>query len=281
MTCQSNALNASIDLANIVSQGAPALGVGGEFGGGAVVKPAPAPAAAPPRQALFLTEAGDTASISVDDIHQGQIGDCFLLSSMGELAMSRPADISGMIRANANGTDTVTLYTDRNGQAPTAFTAAFKPVAITVSDVFAANGVNNGAAQDVAGGCKEIWAQVLEKAVATLDGGYAAISNGGSPVAAMEELTGHAATFASASGVTLAELQGWTRASDLVTFDTASADASLNLVADHAYMFEGLTTSKGATVAQFGNPWGFDQPALVPMSQLGRAFAEVDVGRIA
>ena len=54
--------------------------------------------------------------------------------------------------------------------------------------------VNNGASQDVLNGRKEIWPQVLEKAVATLDGGYGAIANGGNPMIALQELTGRAAS---------------------------------------------------------------------------------------
>ena len=33
--------------------------------------------------ALYLQEPGDTSLISVHDINQGQIGDCYLLSSIG------------------------------------------------------------------------------------------------------------------------------------------------------------------------------------------------------
>ena len=57
-------------------------------------------------------------------------------------------------------------------------------------------------------GQKEIWVQVLEKAVATLGGGYNSIANGGNPMIAMEELTGQAATYMSPSALTVQELQG-------------------------------------------------------------------------
>ena len=37
------------------------------------------------------------------------------ISSIGELALNHPAAITNMIHVNANGTETVTLYTAANG----------------------------------------------------------------------------------------------------------------------------------------------------------------------
>ncbi|HTB42142.1 MAG TPA: C2 family cysteine protease, partial [Acetobacteraceae bacterium] len=158
---------------------------------------------------LYLQEAGETSLISVYDINQGQIGDCFLLSSIGEIALWHPSGITNMIQANANGTETVTLYLAANGSLPTYGTTAFESVQITVNNTFPGNSVNNGATQDVLNGEKEIWVQVLEKAVATLGGGYNSIANGGNPMIAMEELTGQAATDMSPSAVTVQDLQSY------------------------------------------------------------------------
>ena len=237
--------------------------------------------AAPPLvQTLYLREAGDTAEISVNDLHQGQIGDCFLISAIGELALTHPDAIKNMIRANADGTETVTLYTDQYGRVPVYNSSAFKPVAVTVNNIFPSYSVNNGATQDVAAGKKEIWAQVLEKAVATLDGGYNLIASGGNPVIAMEELTGHAAKWMAPASVTLAALQGFIAAGDMITFDTPSrSNLPYNLVGNHAYMFEKLTTVNGTPMVQLGNPWGFNQPALIPFAQVAKTFVEIDVGR--
>jgi len=159
---------------------------------------------------------------------------------------------------------------------------AFKPVAETISNVFPNYSVNNAANQDVVNGQKEIWPQVLEKAVATLDGGYAAIMNGGSPVIAMEELIAHAATYMSAASLTLAALQSFVAAGDMIVMDTLPRGALPNgLFNNHAYMFEGLTGSGASATVHLGNPWGFDQPAPMLLSQLSRGFAEVDIGRLA
>lgn len=245
--------------------------------------PVPAPhAAAPPTMALYLQEAGDTAPISVNDLHQGQLGDCFLIAPIGEIALHNPNAISGMIHANGNGTDTVRLYLAANGRLPGYGTTAFRAVNVTVSEQFAGYTVNNGATQDVVGNQKEIWPQVLEKAVATLDGGYGAIANGGYPVSAMEELTGHAATSMMGYNLTLSALQGFMAAGDLITMDTpARSGLPDNLVGGHSYMFEKLTTTGGKAMVQLGNPWGFDQPAAIPFTQLAAGIAQVDIGRLA
>jgi hypothetical protein len=233
-------------------------------------------------QTLYLTEPGDTSAINIDDIHQGQLGDCFLLSSFGEIALLQPTFISKMIHANANGTETVALYEVGNGRLSGWNTTAFKSVSETVTNVFPTDAVNNGAGQDVVGNQKEIWPQVLEKAVATLDGGYSAIANGGSPVIAMEELTGHAASYMSPASLTLAALQAFIKAGDLIVMDTLPNGALPDsLVNNHAYMFESVSGSGASATVHLGNPWGFDQPAPILLSQLSRGVAEVDIGHFA
>jgi hypothetical protein len=238
-------------------------------------------ASAPLLDTLYLQEPGDAAAISVNDINQGQIGDCFLLASIGELALFHPAAITGMIHPNANDTETVTLYTASNGQLPTFNTNSFAPTDVAVTNSFPDYSVNNGADQDVVGDQKEIWPQVLEKAVATLDGGYGAIMNGGNPVVAMEELTGQPATYMSPAALTLTDLNSFVTAGDLLALDTPSQPGlPFNLVSDHAYMLESVTTQGGAAVLQLGNPWGFDQPTAIPLSQLSRGVTEVDIGHV-
>jgi Calpain family cysteine protease len=232
-------------------------------------------------QALYLTEVKGAAAINVSDINQGQMGDCFLLSSIGEIALLQPSFISNMIHVSGNGTETVTLYEASDGMLPAWNTSSFKPVSETVTNVFPTNSVNSGASQDVVGGEKEIWPQVLEKAVATLDGGYSAIADGGSPLVAMEELTGRAVSYATPTNLTLASLLSDVKANDLIVMDTKSTGTlPSGLVDNHAYMFEGVTGSGASTTVHLGNPWGFDQPAPILFSQLSQGIAEVDIGHL-
>ena len=233
-------------------------------------------------QVLYLQETGDSVAVSVNDLHQGQIGDCFLISAIGEIALNRPSAIASMIHTNANGTETVTLNTDRNGHVAGFGVTAFKSVSVTVDNVFPTYSVNNGASQDVLNGRKEIWPQVLEKAVATLDGGYGAIANGGNPMIALQELTGRAASYMSPAQLTQQVLQGLIASSSLIVMDTGRVgNAAFNLVGSHAYMFEKLTMVGGSAMVQVGNPWGTHQASMIPLAQLSKAFVEIDVGHLA
>jgi hypothetical protein len=244
--------------------------------------PATSPPAPTLTQVLYLTEPGTTNPISVADINQGQLGDCFLLSSIGEEALFHPSAITNMIRNNGNGTETVTLYTAATGRPPTFSSASFKATAVTINNSFPANSVNNGAKQDVVGTQKEIWPQVLEKAVATLDGGYNAVANGGYPALAMEELTGHVATSMSIASLTLSALQSYVSAGDLITMDTSShSGLPYGLVSDHCYMFEKLNGSGSSTTVTLGNPWGMDQPAAIPVTRLAQSgVVQIDIGHV-
>ncbi len=229
---------------------------------------------------LYATEAGDHSTISANDINQGQLGDCFLLSSIGELAIYDPAAITKMISITATGTESVALFESSNGSVPGFGATQFTATSQSVSNSFSAASVNNGASQDVVGGDKEIWVQVLEKAYAQANGGYTGISNGGNPCIALQQLTGHTAQWESPLAATTASLTADVAAGDLIVMDTAnSSSLPYGLVGGHAYMFEGLVTSNGVSSVRLGNPWGVDQPALIPVTQLSHAgIVEVDLG---
>ncbi len=94
--------------------------------------------------ALYLLEAGDSSVISVNDINQGQLGDCYLLSSIGEIALWHSSAIMNMIYANQDGTETVTLHEAASGQLPTYGTTQFKATTVTIDNTFPSNAVNNG-----------------------------------------------------------------------------------------------------------------------------------------
>jgi hypothetical protein len=231
---------------------------------------------------LYLAEGGPcNPSISVMDINQGQIGDCFLLSSIGEIALNQPSFISNMIHVNANGTETVKLYCPGT---------IFVPVSITVTNTFPTYSVNNGSTQDVLNGQKEIWVQVLEKAVATRDNNsttvanYNTIANGGSPLVALDQLTGKLASAISpyqSTATLLSTLIADQKAGDLLVFDTNPAGALSNgLFNWHAYMFEGVTGTGANAVVHLGNPWGYYQPTPIPIANVSHDFNLIAVDHV-
>jgi hypothetical protein len=244
-----------------------------------------AAAAAPAQltQILYLAETAAQAPINVMDINQDGLGDCYLLSSIGEIALLRPSFITNMIHVNANGTETVGLYTGSNGNLPTwnTPTSALKAVGQVVSNVFDPNSVNSGATQDVANGLKEIWPQVIEKAYAQLNGGYNNISNGGSPLVAMAELTGHASTYSTPATMSLASLMADQNAGDMMVFDTKASGALTNgLYNNHAYMFDGITGGGSSAMVHLLNPWGSYEPSAIAFSTLSKSIVEIDINHV-
>lgn len=214
---------------------------------------------------------------SMSDINQGYLGDCYLLSSLAEVAKQNSADISSMFTSNGNNSYGVRFYV--NG------TAEY----VTVNNSLANGGneFNSGA---------DLWASLAEKAYAQLQasgvvtGNYIAdgnswstIGNGGAPEMALEEITGASAitdfygsgsswskvvynssfnVTSYTSGSSTASVLS-TLAADLAKGDdvilssyTNAADSSgrTTLVADHAMSIYGYDSATGNLEVR--NPWG-------------------------
>eukprot|EP01037_Dinobryon_pediforme_P007662 gene7662-7723_t len=214
------------------------------------------------------------AGPSINDVNQGYLGDCYLLSSLGEVAKQNASYISSMFTSNGNNTYGVRFYV--NGVA----------TYVTVNN-FLTNTFNSGA---------DIWASLAEKAYAqlqasgvitgnTINSGnsWTTIGNGGAPEFALEEITGASAItdfWGSGSTVSTAVYNSSLvntkystgssvasilniLASDLAKGDdvilTSLTDAKdsagkITLVSDHAmsiYGYDSLTN-----MLEVRNPWG-------------------------
>lgn len=86
-----------------------------------------------------------------EDIEQGALGDCYMLSSLSAIAAQDPQKIKDMMKDNNDGTVTVRLFNDNQ-----------EPVFITVTKTIAKNPKGDYAAY--AG--KSLWVQMMEKAFA-------------------------------------------------------------------------------------------------------------------
>jgi hypothetical protein len=259
--------------------------------GGTTASPPPAPdtPADPAKQTLYTKETGDSDDVSENDIHQGQVGDCFLLSSIGEIAKLRPDVIKKMIKDNGNGTYTVTLHKqdDGIGNAWGLFSHDYKEVKVTVTADVPAASVNHGEGQAEQDGKKEIWPLILEKAYAQVVGGYANLNKGGSSDDALATLTGHSASQKSVSKFSVDDLKDAMAKKKPLVFNTTSdgsgkkGDLPHGMHRNHSYTFEGVTTgADGKSKVILKNPWGFDNPEEIPFEDLGKCVETISVGKI-
>ena len=213
---------------------------------------------------------------SMNDVNQGYLGDCYLLSSLAEVAHQNSAAITSMITDNGNNTYGVRFYV--NGVAEY----------VTVSNKLADGGheFNTGA---------NLWASLVEQAYAQLQAAgsvtgnsysgnsFSAIGNGGVPGYALAEITGASQiTEFAASGGSWSKYtfnngmayqggtSGNTTASLLATIvaalgahddvilssNTNATDASghQTLVAGHALSIYGVDSSNN--MLEVRNPWG-------------------------
>ncbi|MFN4150211.1 MAG: C2 family cysteine protease, partial [Candidatus Sericytochromatia bacterium] len=113
--------------------------------------------------------------ISVRDIKQGAIGDCYLIAGLYSITATDPNAIYNMIKDNDDGTVTVKMF-DFNKK-----TEKFEPKFIT----FEKSTLNsNEKAEDT------LWVQMLEKAYAIHNGSYESIGKGGHSNEVFEAFTG-------------------------------------------------------------------------------------------
>ena len=240
----------------------------------------------PVSQVLFMQEPGDTSPISINDVNQGWLGDCFVCAPIAGLALERPDYIQSMIRDNGNGTQSVRLYLDPS-YASRFTLAADNSTWITVHDSDLGPGMNtNNGGQLIVNGSQEIWPQVIENAIAQIFGGYGNLNCGGFSAPIMGELTGSLSTetfissrWGGTDQPTTAQLRADLAAKDIVTFSTG-APTGYGLVYNHVYTLTSVDTVNGIDYAHFRNPWGYGDPAPVPVSDLGNAFVYMDVGTV-
>jgi hypothetical protein len=220
---------------------------------------------------------------SINDINQGDLGDCFLLASMAEVALQNPAIIESMITNNNNGTYGVRFYVDGSARY------------VTVNDELPDGGTIFNTANGTSNAAND-WGALIEKAYAQLqasgvvtgndvnDGNsFSTIGNGGQPEYTLEEITDAASvtdfnangsswnvvgynddlTYAGSGGnwstgsVVSALASDFAAGNDLILSSNTNAydsNGKLTLVADHALSIYGVNTS--TDMLDVRNPWG-------------------------
>jgi hypothetical protein len=210
---------------------------------------------------LFVNGQTDSASIYPNDVKQGGIGDCYYLASIAAISNKNPDFIKNAVRQNPDGTYSVDFYRKKH------WWEFWKPQytkeTVTVNDQFPVNKhgpVFAGYGDKAQNGNDEVWVMVMEKAYAKFRGSYNAISTGGWPSDAMEQITGKDSSTHGADSTSLEQLAEWDKNGYAITAASKRSPADNNVVGNHAYYIMDIDTEEGTVT--MGNPWGFGHVTL-------------------
>jgi hypothetical protein len=128
--------------------------------------------------------------VSADDVSQGGLGDCWLMSAMAAVAQRAPERIQSLFQQNGDGTYSVHLHDvtpkGTDGRDDVKIDAKL-PVGPRIDEPASGPaGLIYGSSTEKS----EEWPALLEKAVAAKEGGYGKIGDGGTVQHALETLTG-------------------------------------------------------------------------------------------
>lgn len=191
---------------------------------------------------------------AVSDVKQGQVGDCYLLAALAELAQDRNSAIRDMFTDNGDGTFTVRFY--NNGVAEYVTVDRYLPVYSSGTAQYASFGGVYSSSSN------ELWVALAEKAYAQLnqsgwigqDGSnsYAGIADGYTDTV-MTQITGQAASWRYMVSLTLSELISAANSGRPTALNSRSNPAT-GIVASHSYPLIGYDS----TTQQFKlyNPQG-------------------------
>ena len=198
------------------------------------------------------------------DVNQGYLGDCYFLSSLGEVALKDPTAIENMISSNGNGTYSVRFFV--KGQADY----------VTVNSELPVMGGYrwaNGSTLEFANGTTDNWVALVEKAYAQLNAqtnaphgfqlhtasdSYEGLATGTAGALTMitdQSVTGYSLSSAD-SATQLASIMSsmasdWSKGEEILMSTPASSNG--NLVGSHMYMITGVNAAADTFTVQ--NPW--------------------------
>jgi hypothetical protein len=227
-------------------------------------------------------------SPSHTDEYQGDLGDCYLISSLGTLADSNPAAIKNMIIDNGDGTFTVRFYAgsigtfyNPDGSIGVGFSGGVTADYVTVDRMLPASAygtlgyADDGASCSNASNC--LWIPLIEKAYAQWnetgnegrDGTntYASIEGGWMATVDCQVLGSYATDYIVSSTSKQVAINALA-AGEAVTIGTGqwTANTKDGLYAGHAYAVIGYNASTSRFILY--NPWGCYQPGQLTWAQL-------------
>ncbi len=197
-----------------------------------------------------------TSGPKANDIQQGQIGDCFFISTLAATANVSPDTIRTMVADLGDGTYAVRLHNAAN-------TAKYFRVD---GDLPTYSASSNTPAYAKLGAQNSMWVAIIEKAFAhqrRSDGKYASI-NGGWMTESFRAIAGKSATSISKTVAKNATafmdwVQTKLKQGEIVTMAVLTYAGPLNLIEGHAYTVVRVETlSDGTKQIVVRNPWGTD-----------------------
>ena len=155
---------------------------------------------------LFAKGADDKRDIDVNDVHQGRLGDCWLISAIGAMAKRDPESIRTLITAAPADADghpryRVTLYLPPKGAYADDTSKKQKQEFVVTTKL----PLNCAQAGDIVDGKPELWVELIEKAFAVAVGGYEQLD--GASYSGLSALTPNKTEKHNAVGISLVDLK--------------------------------------------------------------------------
>ena len=208
--------------------------------------------------------------------YQGELGDCYLISSLGAIADSNPAAIENMFINNGDGTYTVRFYD--NGTADYVTVNSSLPT-YNGQLVYADYGFR------ATNSANSLWIPLAEKAYAQWNETGNEGRNGTNTYAGIEggwmgdvdaQVLGHDAGSYALTASTKATMTAAISSAEAVTIGTQdSSSLPYGLYGDHAYAVIGYNAS--TDLFTLYNPWGMDQPQPLTWSEIEATCTEFAV----
>jgi hypothetical protein len=190
------------------------------------------------------------AGPATTDIAQGQVGDCYFLSTLASMAYNDPNLIRQSVVSLGDGTFAV-QFTGMGGA----------KTFVRVDGMLPVYSGGTQLAYDQLGAQHSLWGAVIEKAFAEFRGAtadYNAIGGGWMSEVYSDFGVSSSSVWSATSASSLwTELQQFLAAGKSVTYACENAPAGANLVGDHAYMVSAVgVNAQGVQTVTLYNPWG-------------------------
>jgi hypothetical protein len=203
--------------------------------------------------------------ISYEDIKQGGMNDCYLLTGLASTASRTPSTIESMFIDNGDNTFTVRFF--RSGVVDYVTVDRYLPTDTSGAFIYASKGSHHTNAGN------ELWVAFAEKAYAQLNESgwiyqnntntYEGIGNGGYMSDAFAQITGRKSALGKAiDGNSIINSFNSFNSGQLVGFGSKTSGVAANIVAGHAYSLVGYNAST-QKFALF-NPWGINTSSSKP-----------------